>query len=65
MWRCPDIDAQATVARKTGLKKNDMNSIFNELCLDKRDSVWIDMTANSPAPNRINGYNIFRRNPDL
>jgi hypothetical protein len=48
LWRCPDLDAMSVCARKTGLKANNFNSIFNQLMLDPKDSLWIDMTDHSP-----------------
>ena len=61
LWRCPDLDAMATCARKTGLKANNFNSIFNQLMMEPRDSLWIDTTAHSPYPMRKNGYTIIKK----
>ena len=56
LWRCPDLDAMATCARKTGMKSNSFNSIFNQLMLKPRDSLWLDMTDGTPYPMRKNGF---------
>ena len=61
LWRCPDLDAMATCARKTGMKSEGFNSIFNKLMLDSRDSLWLDMTSGSPYPMRKNGYTIINK----
>lgn len=61
LWRCPDLDAMATCARKTGMKSDGFNSIFNKLMLDSRDSLWLDMTSGSPYPMRKNGYTIINK----
>ena len=61
LWRCPDLDAMATCARKTGLKANNFNSIFNQLMMEPRDSLWIDTTAHSPYPMRKNGFQIIHK----
>ena len=61
LWRCSDLDAMATVARKTGLKSNNFNSIFNQLMLEPKDSLWLDMTDKSPYPMRKNGYTIINK----
>jgi hypothetical protein len=61
LWRSPDIDAMAMAARKTGLKSNNFNSIFNQLMLEPRDSLWIDMTTGSPWPLRKNGFIPFHK----
>ena len=61
LWRCSDLDAMSTCARKTGLKSNNFNSIFNQLMLEPRDSLWLDMTAHSPYPMRRNGFEIINK----
>jgi len=61
LWRCPDLDAMATCARKTGMKSEGFNSIFNKLMLDSRDSLWLDMTSGTPYPMRKNGYTIINK----
>jgi hypothetical protein len=61
LWRCPDLDAMATCARKTGLKAGNFNSIFNQLMLNSKDSLWIDKTDKSPYPMRKNGYTIIHK----
>lgn len=61
LWRCSDLDAMATCARKTGLKSNNFNSIFNQLMLDNKDSLWLDMTDKTNYPMRKNGYHIINR----
>lgn len=61
LWRCPDLDAMATCARKTGMRREGFNSIFNKLMLDHRDSLWLDMTDKTPYPMRKNGYTIINK----
>lgn len=61
LWRCNDLDAMATVARKSGMKSEGFNSIFNQLMLDKKDSLWLDMSDKSPYPMRKNGFNIINK----
>jgi hypothetical protein len=61
LWRCPDLDAMATCARKTGLKANNFNSIFNQLMLEPKDSLWIDTTDKSPYKMRKNGYTVINK----
>lgn len=62
LWRCPDLDAMSTVARKTGLKSSNFKNIFDQLLPGCRDSLWIDKTANSPYPMRKNGFTKISRN---
>lgn len=61
LWKCNDLDSMSVCARKTGLKSEAFNSIFNDLMLDKRDSLWLDLTNKSPAPMRKNGYTIIHK----
>ena len=61
LWRCPDLDAMSVVARKTGMKAAGFNSIFNQLMLEKKDGLWMDMTDKSPYPMRKNGFNIINK----
>jgi hypothetical protein len=62
LWRCPDLDAMATVARKTGMNSKDFKNIFDSIMPNKHDSLWIDMTDKTPAPLRKNGYEIIEKN---
>ena len=61
LWRCPDLDAMATCARKTGMKANNFNAIFNQLMMNGHDSLWLDMTDHTPYPKRKNGYTIIKK----
>ena len=60
LWKCLDLDAMSTVARKTGMKSTGFNSIFNHLLLKPKDSLWLDMTDHSPYPMRKNGFTIIK-----
>jgi hypothetical protein len=55
LWKGPDLDSMATVARKSGLSAKDMKDIFNTFTSDK-DSLWIDRTSKTPYPLRKNAY---------
>jgi hypothetical protein len=61
LWRCPDLDAMATCARKTGMKSKNFNNIFNQLDLKDHNSLWLDMTEKSPYPMRKNGYTLINK----
>lgn len=56
LWKSPDIDAMATVARRTGLKAKALRQIFEDLLPEAHDSLWIDLTSHSPAVMRKNGF---------
>ena len=55
LWRGPDLDAMACVARKSGLTAKDLKRIFDSFTSDK-DSVWIDRTSGTPYPLRKNAF---------
>ena len=71
LWRCPDLDAMTTCARKTGMRSKNFNSIFGSLFTytneegneytDPHDSLWLDMTDKSPYPMRKNGYTLISK----
>jgi hypothetical protein len=61
LYRMDDLDALSTVARKTGLSRANYRELF-DLCRGPHDSIWIDKTAHSPAPLRLNGYQRIQTN---
>lgn len=65
LWRCPDLDAMSVCARKTGMKAARFNDIFNQLMMDKHDSLWLDMTPKTPWPKRKNGYRLIEEKKEV
>ena len=61
LWRCPDLDAMSTCARKTGMSAKDFNTIFNQLQISGHNSLWLDMTEKTPYPMRKNGFTLIKR----
>ena len=61
LWRSPDFDAMATVARKSGIKSKGFHNIFSELMENNHDSLWLDMTTKSPYPQRRNGFDVIKK----
>ena len=57
LWKSHDLDAMATLARKSGLKLDDFRMLFS-LCNHPKDSIWLDLTDESPAPLRLNGFKV-------
>ena len=51
----------AVCARKTGLRANNFNTIFNKLMLNSKDSLWLDSTDRSPYPLRKNGFTLIKK----
>jgi hypothetical protein len=60
LWRGPDMDAMAAVARKSGLSSTEMKQIFDTFHND-RDSLWIDRTSSTPYPLRKNGFIVLKK----
>lgn len=54
-WRPKDRNQIPLMSTRMG---EDMDMLF-ELCKTPKDSIWIDQTVNSPAPLRLNGYEII------
>jgi hypothetical protein len=53
LWKQRDMVSLRTFARRLGL---DLDRLFDEHCPGRFDSIWVDLTVDSPAPLRINGY---------
>lgn len=60
LWQSPDIDAMATVARKSGVNSKAFKNIFDNLIENSHDSLWLDMTYKTPYPKRRNGFEIIK-----
>lgn len=60
LWKLVDMDSMAMCTRKTGLESGTLKRIFNKLMTEPRDSLWIDLTDNTPAKLRKNGYEIIQ-----
>jgi hypothetical protein len=60
-WRQPDINAMSMMASRTGLKSKDFLTIFEKHINHQHGSLWIDISKNSPAKLRIDGYRILKK----
>jgi hypothetical protein len=58
-WSQRDLDSVVRVARKTGFSAEQFREWF-KLLKEPHSSLWIDMTSNSPAKLRIDGYRLLR-----
>ena len=56
LWNNQDTDMLRTLARKTGQPVEQLQYMLHTYCQGAHDSLWIDLTPNSPAAFRINGY---------
>lgn len=61
LWRGHDLDSVANIARKSGLKRNELNELFTKFLTEKRDSLWLDMTNKTPYPIRKNGFQLINK----
>ena len=57
-WKSPDGQAVAGLLRKAGLTKDHIQKVFRELLQSRFDNFTVDLTANSPAMYRKNGFQI-------
>ncbi len=64
LWKPRDLDSLATTARKSGLGSKEMRAFFQQLMPNHRDSLWIDMTIDSPFPLRKNGFEIISKSSE-
>lgn len=60
LWRTPDMDSMATIARRTGLTKKIIMNIFDNLLPEFHDSLWIDLTSGTKNKLRKNGFQTIR-----
>lgn len=63
LWKMEDVDALATCARKTGVKRDLFMQVFDRHLINTHDSFWIDNTEKSPYKLRINGKFILAKAP--
>jgi len=56
IFKSPDINALSILSDRVGLTRKKMNHIITELLKNPHDSLWLDLTNNTPAPIRINGF---------
>lgn len=59
IWNNHDMTMIRTLAQKTGMTKDQMCDLFKSKCPELHDSLWIDLTSETPAPFRKNGYEKF------
>ena len=56
LWRHHDQTMIQTLAAKTGCSAESLRRMMEEHLIEPHDSLWIDLTPNTPAPFRKNGY---------
>jgi hypothetical protein len=61
MWKLPDQIQMNMVEKRVGMKKGELIHMFDTLCKERRDSIMIDLSDNSPAPLRLNVFQPIRK----
>lgn len=64
LWKSKDIDSLNTIGRRAGLEKKKMKKLFDKYIQKNRDSLWIDLTNESPYPMRKNGFESIQYSDD-
>jgi predicted AAA+ superfamily ATPase len=59
VWKIKDKDNVAVLNRRLGLKKNVLFELFQKYLKKPTDSLCFDMTKNTPAPLRLNGFELL------
>ena len=60
LWKSPDVLSMALLASKTGLTSDELRELFG-MCVETKDSIWIDITDKTPFPLRLNGYKLINK----
>lgn len=60
IWKTNDLNSLNQIASRVGLKPHNFNTIFN-MFDSPHDNLTIDLTNNTPAKYRINGFNIINK----
>ena len=60
IWRIDCTDSLKAIGRRFGMKSKVFETIFDAFLIDKKDSLWVDMSDGSPHPLRVNGYNMLK-----
>ena len=59
LWRINDTTCLKTISKKCGISSSQFDMLFEKYIHKLHDSLWIDMTSNTPAKIRINGFQII------
>ena len=58
IWKINDLNSLSQIANRVGLQPHNFKKIF-DMFKDPHDSLTIDLTNNSPAKYRINGFEVI------
>jgi hypothetical protein len=62
LYPSSDYTEIRSISRKVGLKKGELEFLFNKYCHKPHDSIMLDLTSNSPYPIRLNMFDIIKKN---
>jgi ABC-type cobalamin/Fe3+-siderophores transport system ATPase subunit len=65
IWRPRDRDEIGRIEKSVGLEKGILKEIFNTVAHDEHDSIMIDRTSRSPAPLRLNVFEVIEFSDDV
>lgn len=54
-----DLDSLYNIGRRVGYTKPEFKQLL-DMCTNRFDNICIDMTVNTPAPVRLNGYTLIK-----
>jgi hypothetical protein len=61
LWRPNDMDSLNSIGRKIGIKRREFQYLFDNIIKEKRDSLCVDLSNNSPFPLRKNLFIPIKR----
>ena len=61
LYKPTDMSSTRTISERVG---HDLPTLFKSFAPRQHDSIWIDLTAKTPAPLRLNGYEIINDERD-
>lgn len=61
IWKMRDIDSLQTIGRRVGLLKEELLYLMKTYLKKPRDNLCLDLTYDSPAKIRLNGFHIIEQ----
>ena len=59
LWSSKDLDSFKCIARRVGINKESIQHLVKKYLTGTYSTLWIDASKNSPAPVRLNGFQII------
>jgi hypothetical protein len=61
LWRGTDMRVLDNYGTRMGLEKGELAEYIRRFCKTKFDSIWIDLSSDTPAKVRLNCYDVIKR----